>query len=101
MPKKKNSKKTSRHVVEKALDERVSEILGLPNVMRLASAPTPIWIGAILSWMPVDVLLERRSHDGPDGEVWLASCGELEAEGWSITVAACRLILLINEQSAE
>lgn len=69
--------------------------MDLPNIMRLASAPSPIWCGQLLAWLPVDIMLQRTSEGKK--ETWRAMCGEVEAEGWKLTVALCRLVILLHE----
>ena len=86
-------KKMNRQLVERALDERVSQIMALPDTMRLASAPTAIWIGTILSFLPDEIMMQRS-----EGGDWNAFCDGLESDGWSITVALCRMVLLLHER---
>lgn len=80
-------------MVERALDERVSDIMGMPDIMRVASAPGAIWVGTILSWLPDELLIQRS---GPDS--WSVSCDGLEASGWSFSVALCRMVVLLHER---
>lgn len=87
------TKKTAKQVTERALDERVSEIMALPQTMRLASAPTAIWVGTILSWLPDEIMIQRA-----EGGDWTAFCDGLECDGWSMSVALCRMVILLHER---
>ena len=93
MAKKKSKKKSVRHLTEVALDERVSKIMNLPQTMRLASAPTAIWVGTMLSWLPDEIMLTRS-----EGGEWTVCCDGLEAEGWTMSVALCLLTILLHER---
>lgn len=89
------AKKTNKKIelIERALDERVSKIMGLPDIMRVASAPSPIWIGQLLAWLPEEIMIQRAE----DAE-WTVCCDGLETEAWSISVALCRMIILLHER---
>lgn len=89
------AKKTNKKIemIERALDERVSTIMGLPQIMRVASAPSPIWIGQLLAWLPEEIMLTRN-----EDAQWNICCDGLEADGWSISVAMSRMVILLHER---
>ena len=89
------AKKTSKKIemIERALDERVSGIMGMPQTMRVASAPAQIWVGTLLSWLPEELMIQRA-----DGGEWAAFCDGLETTGWTMSVALCRLVVLLHER---